>query len=422
MTYLAPRQGFFAAILILSFVLHLIFFVVSLDREINDENRQIAEKAVATLTQELSSSLAAFDRVSMSVIAEPYANERAISYVGIYDAQDQALVPLGTPSGGQQVSQVITSGEQVLGRVVVEAEPVSYAQLLSTYWLFLIGAIGLHVLLWFVYGHLARPTDKLKYEIARDVRNDLLSKGFLTQQPEPAQAQEAQKVDAQTKTFTSDYISELPKDKPSNDSASADEAASDSDNAIEPNSMVQLKYHDPAGLLPTLSIDAKQAYFALCDQLLLRASEAVMQMPLFSGVKIVEVAGFNEEGVCVELYAENAQAKTAAAAAMLAKLMVVVNQIVYDKHREIRRFALSLHAICCETSMAKDAAQLIKLHDEPLMVLMGDTARQQVTHYMKLATLTHPRSVQERDARIITDISNATADRLQSALDKILTA
>ena len=173
MTYLAPRQGIFAAIVLASLVLHLLFFVISAERGISAQNQQAVERSVMMLSQEIAAPLAAYDRVSMSVIAEPYVDEPMIAYVGIYDSQGGVLVPLGESAEGYRAEEVVTSGDQVLGKVVVQAKTVSRAEILSGNWVFLLSVIGLHIILWLIYGYVARPTEDLKAQIAKDVRTEL---------------------------------------------------------------------------------------------------------------------------------------------------------------------------------------------------------------------------------------------------------
>ncbi|MBN6743427.1 hypothetical protein JKG47_23825, partial [Acidithiobacillus sp. MC6.1] len=47
---------------------------------------------------------------------------------------------------------------------------------------------------------------------------------------------------------------------------------------------VQVKFQDPQNLLTAVSIESKEAYFALCDQLFERACHALLELPLFAGV------------------------------------------------------------------------------------------------------------------------------------------
>lgn len=407
MTYLAPRQGIFAAIVLTSLVLHLLFFAISTERSIAAQNQAVVDRSIATLSQELAAPLSAYDRVSMSVIMEPYAKEEAIGHVGVYDSQGGVLVSLGQSSDGYRAEQVITSGDQVLGKIAVQAKAVSRAEILSGNWVFLLSVIGLHVMLWLIYGYVARPSDELKAQIAKSVRKELLSKGILPDQtlhtaPDTASTEQVQDDEDEAQ----DEVAPRPEREPEAQLAAA--------------YTVQLTFNDPHHLLTTVSIDTKEAYLALCDQLFDRACAAVLELPLFAGVALADKHPFDESGTAVTLYATDDHAKTAAAAAVLSKLLVMVNEVVYQKHRELKRFALPVKTVCSDSMLSDVAKNILVMRKEESLTIFGEAGRSQVSMYMTLAPLSHPSTVHERDGREIVGVTNATAERLKIARDKVL--
>ena len=410
MTYLAPRQGIFAAIVLASLVLHLLFFVISAERGISAQNQQAVERSVMMLSQEIAAPLAAYDRVSMSVIAEPYVDEPMIAYVGIYDSQGGVLVPLGESAEGYRAEEVVTSGDQVLGKVVVQAKTVSRAEILSGNWVFLLSVIGLHIILWLIYGYVARPTEDLKAQIAKDVRTELLSKGILTEQVTGAPAAHTQAAE-------------------DNDAAPDEEAQASTENHHDPDHTelelaaaytVQVKFQDPHNLLTAVSIESKEAYFALCDQLFERACHALLELPLFAGVAMTDQNPFTDQGASVTLYATDDHAKTAAAAALLSQLLLMVNEVVYQKHRELKRFALPIKTVTSDSELSDVAKSILTMRKEKSLIIFGEAGRNQAAMYMTLAAITHPSTVHERDGREVVGMTSATADRLKIARDKAL--
>ena len=411
MTYLAPRQGIFAAIVLTSLVLHLLFFAISTERSIAAQNQAVVDRSIATLSQELAAPLSAYDRVSMSVIMEPYAKEEAIGYVGVNDSQGGVLVSLGQSSDGYRAEQVITSGDQVMGKIAVQAKAVSRAEILSGNWVFLLSVIGLHVMLWLIYGYVARPSDELKAQIAKSVRKELLSKGILPDQtlhtapsaaPDTASTEQVQDDEDEAQ----DEVAPRPEREPEAQLAAA--------------YTVQLTFNDPHHLLTTVSIDTKDAYLALCYQLFDRACAAVLELPLFAGVALADKHPFDESGTAVTLYATDDHAKTAAAAAVLSKLLVMVNEVVYQKHRELKRFALPVKTVCSDSMLSDVAKNILVMRKEESLTIFGEAGRSQVSMYMTLAPLSHPSTVHERDGREIVGVTNATAERLKIARDKVL--
>lgn len=280
MTFLAPRQGLFAAIILISLCLHTLFFVVSEEREIKDEQRAVAEKSVALLAQELKVPLATNDRISMSVVADKYVKESQVSFVGIYDAKDQLLVPVGSDNdSGVALRESVVSGSDALGSVVVKAADVSRAEIISKHWLFLLGALGLHAMLWLLYGYLARPTQELKEAIAKKVRMDLLDKGILYQPPQHSEESEPASSQNSIKSFLEKAKTEQKPDQSTQVAAQSTEASLHDQDYI-----VQMLFEDPNQLLATVSHDNKAAYFALCDQLLDKAIVHLLELPLLTGV------------------------------------------------------------------------------------------------------------------------------------------
>ena len=410
MTYLAPRQGIFAAIVLASLVLHLLFFVISAERGISAQNQQAVERSVMMLSQEIAAPLAAYDRVSMSVIAEPYVDEPMIAYVGIYDSQGGVLVPLGESAEGYRAEEVVTSGEQVLGKVVVQAKTVSRAEILSGNWVFLLSVIGLHIILWLIYGYVARPTEDLKAQIAKDVRTELLSKGILTEQATTAPAAHTQAAE-DSEAAPDEEVQASTENHHNPDDAKLELAAAYT---------VQVKFQDPHNLLTAVSIESKEAYFALCDQLFERACHALLELPLFAGVAMTDQNPFTEQGASVTLYATDDHAKTAAAAALLSQLLLMVNEVVYQKHRELKRFALPIKTVTSDSELSDVAKSILTMRKEKSLIIFGEAGRNQAAMYMTLAAITHPSTVHERDGREVVGMTSATADRLKIARDKAL--
>lgn len=417
MTFLAPRQGLFAAIILVSLCLHTLFFVVSEEREIEEEQRVIAEKSVALLAQELKVPLATNDRISMSVVADKYIKESQISFVGVYDAKDQLLVPVGLDhDGGVVLRESVVSGSDALGSVVVKTDDISRAKIVSSHWLFLLAALGLHTMLWLLYGYLARPTQELKEAIAKKVRMDLLDKGILYQTPQNEEGVPAAEIHTSTiKSFLEKAKAEQNKtDQKINAPIQNIQA-----DIHEQGYIVQMLFEDPNQLLATVSHDNKIAYFALCNQLLDKAVVHLLELPLLMGVSASVVKYYDDKGAKVILQGES-PAKTATAAVFLSKLMLMLNQVVYDKHREIKRFTWQIRTTVSDVHRADSVVDLTKKRREAPLILVDDKAQDEIKIYAELIRLENPMSIQERESRALASVTKATAERLRSVRDKVL--
>lgn len=411
MMFLAPRQKLFAVIILISLCLHTLFFVLSAKRNMQEHYRAVAEQSVIELSQELKVPMAMGDRISMSVIADRYLKEKQMAFVGIYDAKETLLVPVGEDSDdGIMLKESIVSGSSALGSVVLKTPSISHAYIISRHWLFLVAMTGLHTILWLLYGYFARPTSEFKEEITKEIRKNLLAKGVVIQSD--SAPQHATDPDNAYTAHTAQA-----------DSGNVhDEAAYQADKNVKVDldgHLVQIIFDDPHQLLSTVSLDVKMAYFALCDQLLDRAVLHLLELPLLTGVKAEVVKRYDDKGAKVLLSAA-APAKVATATVMLSKLMLMLNQVVYDKHREIQRFALPIRTTASHADEADAVLQLTKKRRETPLILINEKARDEVKPYAQLTPFSYPATVQERESRVLSSVTQATAERLFTVRDKVL--
>lgn len=172
MTYLAPRQGLFAIILLVSFCLQTLLLVISTDQQLGKSRALKGEQMVAQLIDEARLSLENKDRVSLSVIANRYTSEQDVTRILIRDNNDDILVPVGNApmQQGETIRQIATQGDAVVGSVALTLKDISKGEIIAMQWPFVVGTMVLHILLWLIYGYLARPTKEQINAISRDVQ------------------------------------------------------------------------------------------------------------------------------------------------------------------------------------------------------------------------------------------------------------
>ena len=173
MTYLAPRQGLFAIIILVSFCLQTLLLVISTDQQLSKSRALKGEQMVAQLIDEARLSLENKDRVSLSVIANRYTSEQDVTRILIKDSNDDVLVPVGNApmQQGDTIRQIATKGDAVIGSVALTIKDVSKGEIIAMQWPFVIGTMLLHLLLWLIYGHLARPTKEQINALSRDIQD-----------------------------------------------------------------------------------------------------------------------------------------------------------------------------------------------------------------------------------------------------------
>lgn len=173
MTYLAPRQGLFAIIILVSFCLQTLLLVISTDQQLTKSREQKGEQMVAQLIDEARLSLENEDRVSLSVIANRYTSEQDVARIVIKDSNDEILVPVGNApmQQGDTVSQMATKGDAVIGSVALTLKDISKGEIIAMQWPFVIGSLVLHLFLWLLYGYVARPTKEQINALSRDIQD-----------------------------------------------------------------------------------------------------------------------------------------------------------------------------------------------------------------------------------------------------------
>ncbi|MBB3106928.1 hypothetical protein FHS24_001445 [Psychrobacter luti] len=173
MTYLAPRQGLFAIILLVSFCLQTLLLVISTDQQLTNSRAQKGEQMVAQLIDESRLSLENKDRVSLSVIANRYTSEQDVTRILIKDNNGDVLVPVGNApmQQGDTISQIATKGDAVIGSVALTLKDISKGEIIAMQWPFVIGSMLLHLLLWLIYGYIARPSREQINALSRDIQD-----------------------------------------------------------------------------------------------------------------------------------------------------------------------------------------------------------------------------------------------------------
>lgn len=427
MTYFAPRQGLFAVVILLSLSLHLLFFVLGQNHRLTEQYQQIAENNANIIAQEVAIAMQAKDRVSLSVITNRYAQDDNVDFIGIYDTKDTLLVPIGKQTDHHIIAHVpITVDNQVLGSVGVQTKAVNRSLIISDNWLYLISVLVLHFIIYLVYGYIARPSANMLKKITEDVRLRLLASGIVSEEQQMHHIAPASLVAAP------------PLDKEHNDKTTDDDhaTAQKTDNSSPPvvNDTlppaedlpfislvaVQIRFEDPDDLLSAVSHHTKSTYFNLCNQILVKAVQELLKLPVLSGVSLHSLNDYDDNGTTVLLKADNRHAKATTAGVMLARLIVMLNQIVYDKHRELKRFCLTTRGMVSDFEHQKEIVAVSKNHRERVLILIPEAGIIEAKSYVNFERLSKPRTALERQSYYLKLVSESTLQRLFQVRDAVL--
>ncbi|MFZ3143811.1 hypothetical protein [Psychrobacter glacincola] len=506
MTYLAPRQGLFAIILLVSFCLQTLLLVISTDQQLSNTRAQKGEQMVAQLIDEARLSLENKDRVSLSVIANRYTSEQDVTRILIKDNNGDILVPVGNApmQQGDTISQIATKGDAVIGSVALTLKNISKGEIIAMQWPFVIGSMLLHLLLWLIYSYIARPTREQINAISRDVQ-DLHREQYTPrdqrgydrelERRQSMSATDSEKEAGQDDGSVNDghalldgksnsqeainaaynkppntrkldihsavnqYVRtqqnpDTTLDGSTNDSANG--ATDDTDAAnnmtdrdvtvhtthkAEDNSQhannhasrlsatrafdsvsVQIVFHDEFSMLERLAPSQRLPYLALCTQLLNQAVTELLKQPLLLGVSALNEPHFDESGAYVMLKAENSHAKVALAGVMLAKLYLMLNKIIHDKHIELSRFALPAKAGVSDNAQVDAMTHLLDSvgKKEQMLILLPNGGLKQISHHVQVQSIMRPTTVYERECAVFDGGNDAMIQRLADVRNAVL--
>ncbi len=484
MMYLAPRQGLFAIIILVSFCLQTLLLIISTDQQLSNSRALKGEQMVAQLIDEARLSLENKDRVSLSVIANRYTSEQDVARLVIKDTDDTILVPVGNApmQQGDTIEQIATKGDAVIGSVALTLKDISKGEIITMQWPFVIGSLFLHLLLWVAYGYIARPTkaqiNALSHKIDDIHRQKYVNSTVRhTRQPldnynDHDHEPENEKIDLSDKSIVPSHsaatkaqstgsgidtavihneLNAYLKSQQSVGSVEEPVANSDKDQAtdtptadllasigsvaqkVSSNKLsaarsfdsisVQIKFHDEYKMMERLAPEMRMPYLALCTQLLDQALSELLQQPLLLGVSATNKPYFDENGAVVILKADNSHAKVALAGVMLGKLYLMLNKIIHDKHIELARFALPAKAGVSDSAQSDAMIQLLKSvgKKEQMLILLPSAALRQIANHVQVHNLDRPTTVYERECAVFEGANDAMIQRLADVRNAVLT-
>lgn len=484
MNNLAPRQGLFAIILLVSFCLHLLMLMFSTEKQQYDYRTDKGEKIVEQLSKEAMVSLANQDRISLSVLANRYQVDNDVAKLVITDQNKQALVQTGQSQteAGQVIDQPIIQDNQVLGHAVITMKATSKGEIVADQWLFILGSAILHGFLWLIYGYLARPTaeqlaligEKVQQRMAlarsnvpvrpvgvpdtdgltsAEAINDTeLATSDVTETNTDSNTDASLADKASLSQSIHDFLHQAPAAEPttvspaSNSSdmpsvapaalntVTADSVAERPDPfAPAPNRQtdleLQIRFFDEFELFHRVAPEISKPYLLLCEQLLARAQASLFDTSYnnvlrryIRDVTVTEMSHFSSQGAVVHLSGKPEQ--VALASVLLAKLVIILNQVVYEKHRELSRFALPLTVGTGVDQQFDDVHRLMVNHgkEDGLLLLLPPPLLKTLHGHVQLKGITQPTTVKEREMVWYNGLSEIFMTELIKKRDEILTS
>lgn len=416
--YLAPRQGRFAVLLFVSFVFHMLAFVLSSEQNLQHQENVTIRALSARIANDVKMPLSANDRVSLAVIAEGYQADPMLAYVAIYNAVGELIVPSGnenTPTPAQTLTIEGQSGN--VGKVVLKATPIERGQIVTNNWGFILASMFLHGLVWLLYAHLARPSKSLVQEIQNDASKTTLERVKNT----PVAVMESQQslYSEPTGDGYDDFVKRTrtstepatPPPPPLEVAELKESILNDANNAL----IVRFVYED-SQLLDLLVAEQAETYLAFCNQLLDKTLRHLFKNPNLNDVGHDVLAYFDKSGAIVKLQSP-VHARCVMAGAMLTRTFAMVSQVTYKKHRENNQFALPIKSIATDGSRFERADAVVNRRYEPSLVLLDEAGIKEVSRYMVCEPV-EVMSADDQDCYVLKDESTPVMVRTLEALRK----
>lgn len=479
MNNLAPRQGIFAVILLVSLCLHLLILMISMEKQQYDYRTEKGEKIVEQLSKEALVAVANQDRISLSVLANRYQVDKDVVRLAIYGTSQQPLVQIGVAQNeeGELIEQPIIQNNSQIGKINLTMRAPANGEVLAEQWIFLLGAVVLHIFLWLMYRLTARPTKKQLEEIGENLQQRLIitRQGLLKQQQlademnAKADANEEKKSskmglniqnylqksrnvssDNQQEPLQEVHVENQNEPAPQTQSQTQHQpilknfGQNDEQNFIKISSpisenvrtsvpyehevAVQIGFFDEFNLLSRLSPEVAEPYLHLCEQLLLRACDKLFiahEMVADFSVKSVNLKHlpqFNRKGAIVHLTGKNEE--VILASILLSKLVLILNQVVYEKHRELSRFALPMSAGVSTIKQVEDMERLMKNHskEDGLLILYPKNLLKFLDKNVQFKHTNQPMNISEREMVRYNGLSQVLMKDLIAKRDEILTS
>ena len=458
MNNLAPRQGIFAIILLVSFCLHVLMLMFSIEKQQYDSRTDKGEKIVEQLSREALAAIANQDRISLSVLASRYQVDSDVAKLVISDQNKQPLVQTGQSQteSGQVIDQPIIQHNQVLGHATVTMKAISKGEIVGGQWLYILGSAILHGFLWLIYGYLARPTQEQLALIGEKVQQRLaISRGRLADrnsadadlviaggEADSLADEITNKPDGSQKIGKSitDFLHDR---KLTTDSQDGEQVVENANTNVTPSPTtlsgfassqktstieVQIRFFDQFNLLHRIAPELSKPYFQLCQELLERACDSLFGAEygvLNRYIRQVDVKRplhFTEKGAVVHLVGREDQLPIASV--LLAKLVIILNQVVYEKHRELSRFALPMTVGASLDQQFDDVHKLMKNYakEDGLILLYPQTMLKSLNGQVQLKNLPHPTNLAEREMVWYSGLAESLMTELINKRDAILTA
>lgn len=371
--------------------------------------RQLAEDSLANMIP--------VDTVSLALLANRYSARPDVAALKITASDGRVLTTGGAAPtrAGEVFHKKILLDKQPVGDIELILIEPSFGEIIRDQWLPLLLAAFMHMLLWLLYRVIARPT-RSEY-LATLARERQLKEQVL--------ALKLTVETAQKNAVIAQAIAQQKREGTPVQAATVQQPAE----ALPPQAaayVLHISFADPKQLLGTLSPGLARPYFHLCQTLLEQAiTQTKQQMQVVVDCTVLQAFGENGAVVAVNKNEKTTTPNIALFLVKLAKLFNELTDVVYRRHREIKRFALHTRCAVTEQQVGHPAQALAQgliqhVNSNELALHVSDEQVLVVQQSFQLAPFTNPTDAQTREALMVIAMNVECAKFVAQSRDRIL--
>lgn len=397
----APRQGLFASLLIVCFVLQTLLLVIATTHQLKENRASQGQLMTSQLITDSLPEMIPANTVSLALISNRYATNPSIASLRILDASQQVLAIAGLERTrtGEVFSRDIMQGDRKIGQVELTLIEPSIGEILRSEWLAMTLSLLLYIFLWLAYRLIARPPhseylNRLKYENELKQQIDTLKSALEN---------------------SNHTVAEVEPEK-----------TPDTDQSLSEKTIcLNIQFYDPKQLLNSVSQSVAQSYFNLCQLFLNKAITQCVQHYNIAVDDFIIGESFDADGATIHIDAE--KYKDAECLIMISAVFQMLSDVLYRRYRAEKRFVL--HTRCAISSavqdMQLDAISASKrltqsLTSKESAVYVNHKFLQSMTQCYQLVTLPHPTNALTRHAYLINGMNHDCAELAQRMRTQIL--
>lgn len=398
----APKSGLFAIVLIISFILHSLLFMMAGNDVLKQNHTQQAQLLMKQLSAESAELLENENFVALALLAERYSTLPSVASLQLYDEQEKQIISAG--SHKTQTLHLVTHdvkyNDKLVGHIELSLHENSSSEIFNVLWWAILVSFFLHLVLWAIYVIVIRPrrSEYMQHLIKEEnIRKEIQS---LKQEL----ASERQHITQ----ILSEY--EIHQQQPQT--------------PTDENYLVMaIKFDDPDRLFHRLAPHLAQRYFQTCQTLLQHSVLAGCEQYHIASEEVVMLNHFDENGakICIADHIPHATECLLLINTLCSSLFDTLHKTYLNN----KHFTRPICSAIAENSATEDAEQnaerlLQHLKPQQQAIYLKIEHLKLITTQYQLTAFDNPSNSLIRQSYRITGLNAEIADKVNLLRTQIL--